>query len=467
MSQAMSTEKFRFVLTTGVCLALFYAIAFSVFGFDHRSLLVLMVLSATPVLLLSFDLALLAFLGSLFAVQDVSIFKVVVPCGLLLVAAFLFTHRSLQRKDFTSPVSRALVVFLLTMMPSLVNSPSIPRTLLYMVNSLAFAGVVFVLSAGLDTLRKITIPLTVFGALVLANSVFVVGSSAFEKGRLYGIPGVVYVDFVVMMIILCIVLVFYSRKFVRYAAVCAVILGLVGLVLTQTRNTAISLVITLVMLLGYLLRQPWLVGMNRKRLVTIGVTFAAIGIVAVGLTLALAPQVLYRTADISRLAEYEMRTPEDFALNSFVTRSLIWITAYDAFRAHPFIGIGALSFPFAAREYFTIPPVLFNRFVSGYAPHITYLSVLAETGLVGLAGFIYLVWVSVRTAFASVRLSKTPDDRRISMMLASVQLYIPVSMFLTDAWLWGQCGMLWALILGLTTANYLRLTRESELVEYA
>ena len=49
---------------------------------------------------------------------------------------------------------------------------------------------------------------------------------------------------------------------------------------------------------------------------------------------------------------------------------------------------------------------------------------------------------------------KDENERILSVVILFLQIYIFFSMFMTDAWLWGQCGMLWGFILGLSVANY-------------
>jgi O-antigen ligase len=174
------------------------------------------------------------------------------------------------------------------------------------------------------------------------------------------------------------------------------------------------------------------------------------------------PHAFTRIAELGQTSRYEVRTVEDFSINSMVTRLLVWMTAWQAFLAHPLLGIGAYSFPFASAEYFTIPPSLYLRYVRGLSPHVTYLASLAETGIVGLTGFLVFLGSSLRTATRAVRLSRVGEERFVSTSLFVVQLYIAVSMTMTDAWLWGQCGMLWALILRMNAGNYLALVRAHE-----
>ena len=137
-----------------------------------------------------------------------------------------------------------------------------------------------------------------------------------------------------------------------------------------------------------------------------------------------------------------------------MTRLLIWDTAINAFKHHPIIGIGVYSFPFESAQYYTISKELFKDYVKGLSPHITYLAVLTETGILGFIGFIIFLISSIRLGIKSLNLASTEQQKFYSLLILSLNIYIFYSMFLSDAWLWGQCGMLWGMILGMSIANY-------------
>jgi O-antigen ligase len=145
---------------------------------------------------------------------------------------------------------------------------------------------------------------------------------------------------------------------------------------------------------------------------------------------------------------------EPLVSNSIVSRFLIWHTALNAFFRHPIIGIGAYSFRFDSQFYRTIPLVLYKIWVKDMSPHVTYLAVLTETGIVGFVGFAIFLVSTLRMGFKAVIHSKTDIQRYFSLGIFIVQVYVSFSMAVTDAWLWGQCGMLWSFVLGISVANY-------------
>ena len=135
--------------------------------------------------------------------------------------------------------------------------------------------------------------------------------------------------------------------------------------------------------------------------------------------------------------------------NSLVMRVLIWSTAYNAFVAHPIVGIGVYGFPSSSAQYYTFPKLLYDRYVKGLTPHVGYLAVATETGVVGLAGFLFFVIAGIRTVFRPLG-ELSGADRTHSLIFAWVFSYIVLSMFTTDAWLWGQGIVLVGIVLGLS-----------------
>jgi hypothetical protein len=85
---------------------------------------------------------------------------------------------------------------------------------------------------------------------------------------------------------------------------------------------------------------------------------------------------------------------------------------------------------------------------------VAYLAVLTETGILGFAGFTIFLISTLRMGHRSLRVSHSRLEKFFSLGILSLQVYVCFSMAVTDAWLWGQCGMLWSIILGISIANY-------------
>jgi len=147
-------------------------------------------------------------------------------------------------------------------------------------------------------------------------------------------------------------------------------------------------------------------------------------------------------------------TEEGTTTNSLITRILIWDTAIAALKKNPIIGMGLYSFPFAAIDYYTIPRFLFNSYVRGLTPHQTFIAILTETGIIGFIGFSLLLVGILKFLFKAFQKCSDSEQRKRILIINFVQIYILLSMFMTDAWLWGQGLMLFALVLGINIGEY-------------
>jgi O-antigen ligase len=449
----------RTPLAVGFIMACVVTAIFVGFSMTKITLVVALGIPLAALLFLSFEMTMLTFICLLFSVQDAGVVKIVVPFAAVVAMSFSFTHTRVAIKDFRSPILTPLLLYVACMMPSLFNSPDLLRTLPYLQNTAALVIVVLTLGASVSSHAECRKFIAAFFVLSFLNALLVIFLALGSGVREYGIPGLVFVDFVVVAVLLALNHVLFHKSGARLLGIGATGVIFLSLLFTQTRNTLISFALTLAIYSLYLIKNNHLLGYPRKRLLA-GMTVLVVGLACVvGATLLLFPQAFERIFALGKSSAYEMQSADDFALNSIVTRILVWMTAWNGFLAHPIIGVGAFSFPFASKLYFDIPPALYRMFVEGMGPHITYLASLVETGIVGLVGFLVFLISSLRLALRAVRLSVTHEEQYLSSTLLLIQIYIAASMALTDAWLWSQCGMLWALILGVSVANFKLLAK--------
>jgi O-antigen ligase len=84
--------------------------------------------------------------------------------------------------------------------------------------------------------------------------------------------------------------------------------------------------------------------------------------------------------------------PSEFTQGTLTGRTVIWTAGWEIFRAHPFLGIGANAFRLIVSRVLAEPIRLEERDPAPPA-HNTFLSVLVEQGVVGLAVFCALLGV--------------------------------------------------------------------------
>jgi len=178
------------------------------------------------------------------------------------------------------------------------------------------------------------------------------------------------------------VLIAHPRMRSIFAGAVILVAAAVLELLIGTRGALLGVLIVAV---GWLARVPLV-----ARLALVAALVAAIA----GGTL-LSPLSAERLARLEKLAN-----PTFENLDSILSgRMTIWHTAFNMLKAHPVNGVGSGAFAAAYDRYSTIPGDMFKS-GGGYEggpthAHQMYVSVAAETGLIGLAGLIAAVSLCV------------------------------------------------------------------------
>lgn len=164
-----------------------------------------------------------------------------------------------------------------------------------------------------------------------------------------------------------------------------------GIVLSLSRGGILALVLELALIL-------WFTTRGRRR---------TLGIVALGLigTVVVVHQFVAREAN--QAGQYSEADSEN-------SRYELWRAARAVFVAHPILGVGSRRFSEYASEYAPISHD--NR---GKVTHNTYLEVAADTGILGLTAFAFLLW-SVYRPLRAARLAELRGDGIMESQLAAL-----------------------------------------------
>ncbi len=374
--------------------------------------------------------------------------------ALSLIISFILINGKINFEIFDTPLTRPIIFYYITIIPSLINSSNIILSFYLQLNLLAIIILFLIFGFTLTKYEQIKKILMVFFLLVAIDSMVIIYLGLTKGGREFGFSGVVFVDYSVMVIISLLVISIFKRGKSLFPYLGLAVLVFAGLIFTQTRNTFISLALASLTIVIYLIFNRKGLNISAKRIIsTFSVIIILVLLVVVLLSL-FSPSTFERFDELKQESAVTVRSESDLYKNSLMTRLLIWDTAINAFKHHPIIGIGVYSFPFESAQYYTISKELFKDYVKGLSPHITYLAVLTETGILGFIGFIIFLISSIRLGIKSLNLASTEQQKFYSLLILSLNIYIFYSMFLSDAWLWGQCGMLWGMILGMSIANY-------------
>jgi O-antigen ligase len=364
--------------------------------------------------------------------------------------------RELKIADLNHPITFPLVIYLIVMIISLVNSIDLLFSLLLMYNMVVFIFIVYTSSFTLRDKKEVVSYLILFLILNLLNSFHVIAQGLISSKRAFGFAGIMFVDFVGIAITMNFILIITNQfRNYRIFLVISFIILISALFITQTRNAWLSTFLSLFLALIFLVIKSKKFQLRKFFLILI-LAISTLILTSVFLFISsVNPEVTERTKETTNVEEGVNK--EGQVQNSLISRLLIWHTAYNAFVANPILGIGAYSFPVGSQQYYTIPKFLYDDYVKGLTPHVTYLAVAVETGAVGLITFLLFLITGLKFAYDGLKYSRTVDERKFSFLIYWPLVYIFISMFMTDAWLWGQGIVLWGIILGINLWNRKRI----------
>jgi putative inorganic carbon (HCO3(-)) transporter len=176
----------------------------------------------------------------------------------------------------------------------------------------------------------------------------------------------------------------YRRRVARIALIVAFALITIAFFATESRGGLLALGVSTT---SALVLFPH----HRRRLLG----FVAIALVVAGIAVASQP------GSLSRITDFGGGTSG---------RSDIWAVATKVFEQHPLFGVGLNNFAIVEPRY-TLLHKNISRigYITGtagvppYPAHNTYLQLLAENGIVGLAAYLAILIASLRTAWLAVR----------------------------------------------------------------
>jgi O-antigen ligase len=445
-------SEWRSALLYGSVFTVLFVALVTLGGPKPGAVLLLPGLALILLLIANVPIALAGLVVVLYIVYPISLFTSAVWFASVVALALVVNYRDFAWKDFSTPLTVPLIIFGLSVLPSLVNAGNPWMCLARFFNVFAFLSALYATYMGVrsrETLRNLV---WVYVAMALINGGSVIFSALVTGKRQYGFAGVMYVDYAGLSVCVLATIAMLRKGWQRVAALSALFFIGIALVLTQTRNAWIATLLTMMIAVGFLLRYPFLVGISRRRLIRYTVVGGIlIALVAAG-ALLVNPKVEERAAGLAEI------DPEDVGetiiiQNSLVTRMMIWTTALNGIQAHPWVGVGIYGFSQTSKRYSRLPDVFYYRYVRGMGPHVTYLSVLVEAGIVGLTGFFIFLGTIIRVALRGVHQARSVRAQQYAVVGLVAMTYVTVSMFFTDAWLWGQGAVLWGLIVGMILVN--------------
>ena len=431
------------------------------FGITFKIIIVFVILPVALFSLTSFKISLCFFTVLVFS--DIAFLRMysVVPYSILLFFGFLLYEYDNKAALFNHQLAKWFYLYFFTMLISLINSSNILLSLYLMINYVGMFLIIALVKNYLTTFENYRRTVKIFFSFNVLNGIVIIFLNLFTSERVFGFIGIVFVDFASLAILILIIYLMFSQGTKTLLYLSLLIFLLISLFVTQTRSSLGVLALSVLLLFGYLFFQAEIFNLKKSKVGAI--FFSSIIIIGglVGVLLLTNPEIFSRFQGLQNTDVSSLKFETDFTQSSFFSRLLIWSVSLRAFEAHPIIGMGAFSFQFASEQYSALTPFLYKTFVEGLSPHVAYLAVLVETGIVGLIAFL-LLWIAIfKLAFKNIRNAVSVESKKYSLITLFVQVYIFISMGITDAWLWGQSAMLWGISLGILLSLYEIVRRES------
>ena len=423
-------------------LSLFLILSFP--GFTSLPYLLIIV----PVLLSSlynFQFSFFTFIVSLYVNKNFLFATGAEVVAFFFIFTFFLTHR-FERSEFKNDLQLPFLVFILSILPSYINSVNIIYTSVISLRLVEFLFIFTVIPIAFSFNDGIKKFVRLFLAMAVLNGLHLIMTAVITGDREFGFAGIMYVDLVGIAITMSMMYVLYKKEMKNYTLTLFFVL-LAALILTQTRNAWISTFLTaILMLIQFLSREKKAGKPIKKYVFRIFLALAIIGITFFVLY-TLNPMIVYRWTE-PKVTQTGNLAEDLTSIGSLTSRLFLWHTAYMAFLSSPIIGIGFYSFPFASKLYAEVHPILFEIFVKNLSPHLTVLALLAEAGILGFLGFVFFMSAVIRKIYRIMADPAYSNYRFYSTLLFWLMIYVVISMMMTDAWLWGRLLMLLGVILG-------------------
>ena len=413
---------------------------------------IILLICAIPlviILLFNFNITYGILLISLF-IQFYFGFTSSVWFSLFVIISLLITFKNISIDDFKSPLNLSFIIYLISILPSFINAQR-PFTSLIMLYHLVALFLIFTITKiYFSTENKISFLLKGYLALVLLNTITIFIQSIFESKRTFGFAGIMYVDYVGIAIMISVVHLTFTNGVKKILWFMLLSIFVTGLIFTQTRSAWLVSGFSISLFVSFLFYKSNRFNLNRFKLIFNSAFIVVVIIIIYLATTEFNPKIAERATEYA--SSEQALDKRGYAVNSLVTRMLIWSTAYNAFMAHPIAGIGLYSFPYTSYLFNKLPKYLFDEYVSGLTAHLTYLAVIVETGIIGLIGFLIFIYSILKNNFKLLNNSQEKQFNILNLSVGWGIIYIMISMFVTDAWLWGQGIILFGIFIGLILA---------------
>ncbi len=409
-----------------------------------------LILISIPVIFagfLNFRLALFLFLATwltnLYPWPLFALAHFVIP---YLFLSFFITNSRLSYSDFRSVFTFPVILFVLFLLPSFVNTPVPFESAVSMLHIGALLALILLFNMWIKSNKEITFVAVTYVGLTLLNSLYLIFQGVTTGKRVFGIAGITFVDILGIAIVIVFIVMLTAQKDKRWLYASILFILILASFYTKTRNVWINIGIVLFSSFFHIIIRSGYLKIEKTKLLRAGIA-ATVFIVLLGSFL-----ISFYGKEFFRLESTQELTKEAIEAgeiqNSFVTRYFIWYTGFNGFIQHPIAGIGIYSFSFASEPYNQLPDLLYKKFVKDLTLHHGYYSILVEAGIIGFTGLIIFLVMIFKRAGKILKASENTEYFLPAFVSFWVLIYIIISLFFTDAWFWGRMILMWGVLMG-------------------
>lgn len=398
--------------------------------------------------LLNFRLALFLFfatwLTNLYPWPLFALAHFVIP---YLFIAFFITNSKLSYSDFKSVFTFPVILFVLFLLPSFINTPVVFESAFSMLLLAGFLALILLFNMWIKSNREITFIAVTYIGLTLLNSLYLIFQGVTTGKRVFGIAGITFVDILGIAIVITFIVMLTAPKDKRAVYAFLLIILVLASFFTKTRNVWINIGVVLFSSFIHIIVRAGYLKIEKKKLLRVGVVASVLIVLLGSFLISFYGKEFFRLESTRELTKEAIEAGE--IQNSFVTRYFIWYTGFNGFMQHPVAGIGIYSFSFASEQYNQLPDLLYKKFVKDLTLHHGYYSILVEAGLIGFTGLIIFLVMIFKRARKILKQAENTEYFLPAFISFWVLIYIIISLFFTDAWFWGRMILMWGVLMGI------------------
>lgn len=243
-------------------------------------------LVAFPLLLiglLNFRIALSIFLVTLFLeINPFFYYSLSAFMVFYLLLSFAVTNKGFTLKDMKTPFTGVMIFFLLTLLPSLVNSKAPVIGILNFLQWGIVLTLIFILSNTLTTVKKINYLVLFYLVMISINAFYSIYQGLTIGRRAFGFAGIMYVDLLGIAIVVVFILMLAAKGKIKWLFGSMFTIMVLSLIFTKTRNVWLNVGMVLLMSFIHLIIKSGYLKIRRQKLIRYGVMAMVIVLVGGG-----------------------------------------------------------------------------------------------------------------------------------------------------------------------------------------